>query len=273
MCLVMRGRETNGPQSMQPFVRSTSPVAERDQRIGMMGFEGFELGDASFAEAGPEAGAGQADVFQPPLPSITTAGDIGGATIQRKMASRPAATAGPATSNARRVVAVAEAQMPARIQSRSCGIGAPDLAETHDVPVSPLAPSPTSSTGVKHPDVRSLGDSQTGNASRQFGPSAVHTRSIRQARQVDSTRLEPSPSALAEHFKPPVERASEPSVDTNEGPRIVIGRINVEVVPPPAAPQSTAAPRPGPLTAASVSVIGPLGGGIRPNLRLSLRHR
>ena len=45
--LVMRGRETSETQSMQPFVRTTSPVAERDQRIGMVGFEGFELGEAS----------------------------------------------------------------------------------------------------------------------------------------------------------------------------------------------------------------------------------
>ena len=29
---------------MQPFVRSTSPIAEQDQRIGMRGMEGFEFG-------------------------------------------------------------------------------------------------------------------------------------------------------------------------------------------------------------------------------------
>jgi hypothetical protein len=37
------------------FVRTTSPVAEHDQRIGMMRFEGFEFGEASVAEGGSEA--------------------------------------------------------------------------------------------------------------------------------------------------------------------------------------------------------------------------
>src|SRR5262249_48685443 len=113
-------------------------------------------------------------------------------------------------------------------------IAVPDLADAYDVPVSSSAPPKdsleknvvadvewsASSTGGIHPAL-GLGDSQTGSASRRFDPGAVHTRSIRQTRQVDSTRLEPSPGALAEHFKPPLERTSEPSADTKEGPRVV----------------------------------------------------
>jgi hypothetical protein len=53
MRLVTRGAQG---RPMQPLVRSTSPVAERDQRIGMMGFEGLELGESSLAETGSETG-------------------------------------------------------------------------------------------------------------------------------------------------------------------------------------------------------------------------
>ena len=59
MRLAMRGRETSAMQSMQPSVRTSSPVAEYDQRIGIMGFEGFEFGEASVAERGLEAGVEQ----------------------------------------------------------------------------------------------------------------------------------------------------------------------------------------------------------------------
>jgi hypothetical protein len=292
-------------QSMQPSVRSTSPIAEHDQRTGMMGFEGFEPGDASFAGVGSEAGAEHGDILQPPAPpSAMTAGETRIATVQRKVASPPAAMAGSPASTARGEVAAADAQMQARIQpsepwavrsvapvpsvtrnvsdhskqlaSLSSEIGVPDRADAHDVSLSPSGlpvRSPASSIDGIHPEELSLGDSQTGSAPRRFGPGVVHTRSIRQTRQIDSTRLEPSPGALAEHFKPLLERAGEPGADADEGPRVVIGRINVEVVSPPARPPSTAAPRPGPLTAASVSVIGPLGGGVSSNLRLSLRHR
>jgi hypothetical protein len=299
MRLVTRGRETSA-QPVQPFVRSTSPVAERDQRIGMMGFEGFEFG-----EAGLETGAEQGDILQPPVPpSVRTAGETGIATTGPSV--------GTAASTARGEAAAAEGQMQShirpsepravrgvapvpsvaqnvinrakRLASPSSSVGAPDLADPDDVPLLPSAPpmvypakddgeGSVSSTGGIRQEALSPADSQIGSASRGFDPRVTHTRPIRQTREVDSTQLEPSPGAWAEHFKPPLERASEPSADAHQGPRVVIGRINVEVVPPPAAPPSTAAPRPGSLTAASVSVIGPLGGGIRPSLRLSLRHR
>lgn len=277
MRLAMRGHETSEAQSMQPFVRTTSPVAERDQRIGMMGFEGFEPGETSFAAGGSEAGAEQGDIVQPPVPpSAMIAGETGIATIQRKMASPPAGMASPGIPTATGEAAAAEAQMQARMQPWSRGADTPALIDALDASLSPLDPpivSPASPTGGTHPEALSPGAPPAASASRRFGPGAVHTRSIRQSRQVDSTHLEPSPGALAEPFKPLLERASEHSADANEGPRIVIGRINVEVVPPPAALPSATTPRPGPLTAASASVIGPLSGGMRPNLHLSLRHR
>jgi hypothetical protein len=163
------------------------------------------------------------------------------------------------------------------VASSISGAGAPDMADAHDVSLPPSGPPMTSPeknvVADDRPEALSPGDSQIGNASRQFGPSVVHTRSIRQGRQVDSPRLEPPPQVFAEHFEPPPMDASVSTNEVGEGLRVVIGRINVEVVPPPTAQPSTAAPRSGPLTAASASIIGPLSGSIRPNLRLSLRHR
>ena len=158
MRLVTRGRETSA-QPVQPFVRSTSPVAERDQRIGMMGFEGFEFG-----EAGLETGAEQGDILQPPVPpSVRTAGETGIATIQRKMAGPPAGTA---ASTARGEAAAAEVQMQSHIQpsepravrgvapvpsvarnvtnrakrlaSPSSSVGAPDLADADRCPIATI---------------------------------------------------------------------------------------------------------------------------------------
>jgi hypothetical protein len=67
------------------------------------------------------------------------------------------------------------------------------------------------------------------------------------------------------------EWTAEPDVPA--GPRLTIGSINVEVVP--AAPEPAPAPpaRQGPITAASVSVIGPLSPRVRANRHSSLRYR
>lgn len=333
MRLVLGGRSAGATPSMQPFVRSTSPIAEYDQRLGTMDFEGFDLGDASPVGADAEAGLGQDEVLQPPTPpSIPAAADVGVTTVQRKIASPPAGPLSPSAPTAWGEAAAEDAHMPGHLQPSvprairsvapvpsvtrhvtmhterftmsSSDVGVPDLAEAHDVllppagaprtdqyippPQAPEAPgapavSPeqsvvadvawsVSSTGGMHPDMPSPGDAQTGSTSRQFGPGAVRTRSVRQTRQVDSLRPTPPRRTLAEPTGAAPEEATTPAARVDEGPRVIIGRINVEVVPPPAAPQGTTPP-PGPLTAASVSVIGPLSGGIRPNLRLSLRHR
>jgi hypothetical protein len=294
MRLAMRGRETSEVQCIQPFVRTTSPVAQHDQRIGMMRFAGFEFGEASVAEGGSEAAELEQDgVLQPPtLPGTTATSDIGAATVQRKMASPSATPVGPTTPAAPSSIDVdmprkGELQ-PARQKAHRDAVPPSSRSvmgeRPRQAPRSPLIYPEKNvvagegwsifSTDATREHEPIPGGSQTRSPARQFGRKAtVRTRSLQEARQVDSTRLEPSPRTLAEHFEPPIESTSTPTADAGEGPRIFIGRINVEVVSPPAAPQSTAAPRPGPLTAASVSVIGPLGGGIRPNLRLSLRHR
>lgn len=282
MRLVTRGRVAAEGQSMQPLVRSTSPVAERDQRIGMMGFEGFDLGESSLAETGSETGFEQDDALQPPLPGeFPAARETGQATVQRRTASPVDALAGlagptPPRSNGvgtrvqgdaqptgvRKATRHIERLVPSLSSADATGQAG---AHRHDWPVT--------SPGGMGAEAPSPASSQIHRGSRHFDRgSAVQTRSIRHA-QADSTRLEPSARALDEHSEPAPMDSSRYTAGAGEGPRVVIGRINVEVVPPPAVQPSTAAPRPGPLTAASVSVIGPLGGGIRPNLRLSLRHR
>lgn len=293
MRLVMRGRETSEAQPIQPFVRTTSPVAEHDQRIGMMRLEGFEFGEASVAEGGSEAAElEQAGVRQPPtLPGTTATSDIGAATVQRKMAGPSATPVGPTTPAAPRSIGVDARRkgelQPARQRAHRDAVPPSSRSvigeRPRQAPRSPLIYPEENvvageewsfSTDATREHEPTPGSSQIRSPARQSGRKAtVRTRSLQEARQVDTTRLEPSPRTLAEHFEPPLESTSMPTADAGKGPRIVIDRINVEVVSPPAAPQSTAAPRPGPLTAASVSVIGPLGGGIRPNLRLSLRHR
>lgn len=283
MRLVTRGRVAAGGQSMQPFVRSTSPVAERDQRIGMMGFEGFDLGESSLAETGSETGSEQDDALQPPLPGeFPATRETGEATVQRKTASPVGALAGlagpiPPRSNGvgtrvqgdaqptgvRKATRHIERLVPSLSSADATGQAG---AHRDDWPVTSPADTGTEAPSPASPQIH--------RGSRHFGRgSAVQTRSIRHARQADSTRLEPSARALDEHSEPAPMDSRRYTAGAGEGPRLVIGRINVEVIPPPAAPSSTAAPRPGPLTAASASVIGPLGGDIRPNLRLSLRHR
>jgi len=75
MRVIMRTRAATAGQCMQPFVRSTSPVAEWDQRIGMMGVEGVEFDESLLSEAASETGFEQDGARQAPrLSSITAAG-------------------------------------------------------------------------------------------------------------------------------------------------------------------------------------------------------
>ncbi len=283
MRLVTRGRAAAEGQSVQPLVRSTSPIAERDQRVGMMGFEGVDLGESSLAETGSETGSEQDGALQPPLPGeFPAAHETGEATVQRKTASPVDALAGLAGRTPPRSNGVGT-----RVQGDAQPTGVRKATRHIERLVPSLSSADATGQAGAHRDdwpVTSPGDtgteapgpasSQMHRGSRHFDRgSAVQTRSFRHARQADSTRLEPSARALDEHSEPAPMDSGRHTAGAGEGPRVVIGRINVEVVPPPAVQPSTAAPRPGPVTAASVSVIGPLGGGIRPNLRLSLRHR
>jgi hypothetical protein len=241
---------------MQPFVRSTSPVAERDQRIGMTGFEEFEFGESPFATADSEAELEKSGALQTPmLPTITAASDVGKTTVQRKMASPSATPVGPTTPAAPSLIGVDARRkgdlQPARQRAHQDAVP-PSSRSVMDerprqAPRSPLIYPEKNVVAGEEWSISSIdatrehepipGSSQTRSASRGVGYGVVRTRSLQQARQADSNFLEPLPYALAEHIEQTPMGSSMPTADAGEGPRIVIGRINVEVVSPPAAPQ------------------------------------
>ena len=324
--LATRSREGEDLHPLRPSVRSTSPIVEHDQRVGMTDADDLErVGAALDGEehGGPRGAAGE--LTRRSRPDITPSAGKGGESIQRKMTA-PGQSEGSAPSMGPSVSpslpqglmgSIIPAMTPeAAMEESSAPVGAAEHPSRGGPPEAPrsvtLAPpgagSPDESlapTGLHHalsrePSSSSLEMAGTGSEASiashtsprgptgeesletdlrtalheqdQTGPIAVRTRSMHRPAEGDLPRLEPSARAMAHRMGFSLSDATPASPPREESPRIVIGRINVEVVPPPVQ-QSSAAPRPGPLTAASVSVIGPLGGSVRPNVRLSLRYR
>jgi hypothetical protein len=273
---IMRTRAADAGQLIQPFVRSTSPVAEQDQRIGLMGMEGFEFGEASFSEAASEAGLEQYDALQAPgLSSITAASLPEGVTVQRKMASLADPITPGSTTGGALIPSIVRQKVTdhATPSSPSTSITEQTSAPQDAVPLLDPPMTGESPVALGTPSFSQPGSAQIREALRHSALADVRSRPAQRVRQVDTTRLEPSARTFAAQVESRPTDASMPTAGANESPRVVIGRINVEVIQPPAAPPSTATPRPGPMTAASASVIGPLSGGVRANLHLSLRHR
>jgi hypothetical protein len=310
-------RTDAGADTILPIVRSTSPIAEEDQRIGVLGFGGLTFGNATPVETSmDELVVPTGDVRPPSPPAIPSAPEASASTVQRKMAGpmRPL----PASTNIGRAAAAR-----VRTDSGRTPGGFPVQAAKQQAlrPESP-APAPRASptailAGRVEPPTAMPADlvkprtSAPVNPVSDPEPAAVSlsrpseitpqlTISARR-RQADEVASAPAPDApvavprslprrLAEAGPPPLEPSRRPldalrhrdsafreMVSTGEererGPSVVIGRINVEVVPTPTEPRPAAASAPRPLTAESVSVIGPLGGNDRPGLRLGLRHR
>lgn len=130
---------------------------------------------------------------------------------------------------------------------------------------------PISAAESARTDKRRSDSLRTQAAIRHAGEVIEHTRSARRESRIDSAGLELKLPVFVDRFEPSPGGSTGFSAAADESARIVIGRINVEVVPP-VAQQVATAPQPRPMTAASVSVIGQLG-GVRPNMRLSLRYR
>ncbi|MCM1983260.1 hypothetical protein [Lyngbya confervoides] len=330
------------PRSVQPFVRSASPIAEQDQRLGMAGYEAADL--ISLAEptapleVPPEA-VHPSSPNTPERPPVTAS--TGDGMVQRKLASPSAEglSASPAILGA----AMAEGRSEAIAPAHPSAAPAPDVVSQNFLSVptpvarpfpemgqppsgappwerpeqlpSPLLPSPLPGQAFPvQPDSVSDRDRQVLPPPEVPQPSmSAFLPEVPQPIE----RLQPEPPSGLVNSAPlsaePIVRESvtvlphpvrQPDADalpvlepnlgiklesaTREGrssqsdlplggppvpaaPQVVIGRVNVEVVTPPASP--SAAAKPGPQTAESVSVIGPLSGRLPTNLRLSLRGR
>jgi hypothetical protein len=103
-------------------------------------------------------------------------------------------------------------------------------------------------------------------------PAAHAWESVEEA---ETPFLEPAPpqTAAASARTSARDQDDAPEAVEDREPRIVIGRINVEVIPATPEPAKTEPARPKPLTAAAASVIGPLSNGVRSGRLLSLRYR
>ena len=300
--LVTRARESDARQLLRPSVRSSSPIAAHDQRIGMTVAESFESVGAPPDPTRSEGATGSLGEFETATrPGVEPGSGTGETTIQRKITASAFGQAGSAPHTATAGPAAAGDTLPSpgsteaktplpelAVKSGADVRGATDENEFNE----PLAPWDTTriEPSSNFPKMSAGGDEPPGSAAesartddrrsdslaihdtiREASQVNVHTRSTRQKSEIDSPRLEPKMPVFIDGVEPSPGDSAASSAAVDYGPRVVIGRINVEVVPP-AVQQGTSAPRSGPLTAASVSVIGPLG-GIRPNMRLSLRYR
>ena len=363
--LAMRAQVTREPQMLRPFVRSTSPVVDRDQRIGVAGFENIEFGVAPYAESNLEVGVEQGEIVQASMPPrVTMANNPAETVVQRKIAGSTPDSGLPAPGSASVTIAAPspERSDPPAVERITAQSKDPKLLVAERLVPSDTEPNPTGQTNLHQgstessnpPIVAEPGDTlrpspldqplypleqqsslpqvpavsgapefvvetrrvadtvppvlvpaiapDIHDAGLKATPSAVPTadfpatppdpspfpssdpvqpgelnevrpRAVRQAQQVDAPSLEPSTRLLVDRVEPLFEAAPVSGLDEVVSPRVVIGRINVEVVAPPAVEVPATPSRPGPVTAESVSVIGPLGGRVRSNVRFSLRQR
>jgi hypothetical protein len=299
--LVTRARESDARQLLRPSVRSSSPIAAHDQRIGMTVAESFKSVGAPPDSIRSESATGSLGEFETAgRPGVEPGSGTGETTIQRNVTASAVgqagtaphtAAVGPAAGETLPSPGSTEAKTPLpelAVRSGADVRGAADENEFNE-PLAPwditrIEPSsnfpkmraggdepPGSAAGSTRPDTWSSGSLAIHDTIREASQVNVHTRSVRPESEIDSPRLEPKMPVFIDGVEPSAGDSAASPAAVDHGPRVVIGRIDVEVVPP-AVQQGTSAPRSGPLTAASVSVIGPLG-GIRPNMRLSLRYR
>lgn len=267
-----------------PVVRSRSPIAEEDQRVGMPGFgrpdlETAEPIAAPLQDFGPSAGGPALNAFPTPL---NTGGGIvqrkvAGMAVGREFAGRGLADAGEAgvTSRSRN----------ANVDNRTSDLSPGSKLRVGSMVIGDVQPPGLEGAELSRGAIREIAaDARAGTELRRVEPQlpfpARDARAEDQAGRRRSAEgltplLEPLPRAMiTQAAREPISSAlAEPAERREPEPRVVIGRINVEVVPPVAEAKTSAVSRPGPLTAESVSVIGPLTRGIRSGRRLSLKYR
>src|SRR5262249_20017991 len=298
-------RNLNVAGAVTPMARSMSPIAEEDQRVGMQGFEDFQFGAATVTGGGLEdtsrtagdlSGIAQRKINNPvgagkSAPQNSTnagprmIGDTGPRVIGDEGSTAPA-PADIRLSNLEiperhfyerapayderpdglidEVVGAPHSQATASGQSGGNRIAAGEITPPADPPAYGSASPRLTATSSYSFEGGAESDEIEASGSRLRRPSVASPQ-----------LLEPSPRTVTPHQQR--ESISPDDVtssgETEPSPQVVIGSINVEVVSPPVEPKTSATSRPGPLTAESVSVIGPLSRGVRSNLRLSLRHR
>ena len=350
MRLTTRGRPTGGADALQPFVRSRSPIADRDQRIGIAGLEGVGVNTLSsldeartepmppkraMSEPAPQAGitadrgGGEETLRRKPNSPVSmapglsvptavthsTPGEVRHSTPrrpsnsgignrldtpmrepvaspERKVAATPAPTSGPTPTGSGDF----RSRPPPSVKE---GAGSPVEEVRHSTPLRPsnsgigdridtpvrvtrasvvsperdvapnLEPFPTVSDDFRSQPPPPVKD---GARSPLENPVAVRRRSVRDTPEVDTApRLEPSPRIFPDPIETSVAAAGMARADAD--PREVIDQGNVDGVLPPVSTETKAPSRSGPLTAASVSVIGPLGGNLASRMAFGLRYR
>jgi hypothetical protein len=280
--MITRSLGDVGTAVVRPAVISRSPIAEQDQRIGMPGFEGFPSATSASIEATYKDSPVTDGYLRSQTPSpIISAENSRAAAIRRKtvdlagsgeLAAPEYATAprviverGPAGEVSTDIDLYAQSPLPSRL------VGEAAIGSQNYVTAAQQDEPANSGAGIIAPDA-----SEQATPSSQVNAQAAITgaRPPRSA-EAGPPLLEPSPRSLTS----PRQRESPSSDDGDsvgrfeQRPRVVIGHINVEVVHTPTESKTSTTSRRGPLTAASVSVIGPLKRGARSDMRLSLRHR
>ena len=285
--LARRAEMTPVATGLRPFVRSASPIAEQDQRLMTPGVEldAPELGASEPTDAPGLAPAGES---APMLTSPSTATP----TVQRKAAvpgvagvdTRPPVTPPGAEPSIARWTTELESQ-PQSISGKeptfhTLGDAAqpePAFLQPSDRLEPPLSPLRTSDKTLGVMVETALATQH--DEPVQPGPHVAITSSRESPNEpAPAESVSATPTDLTPHVREPdaepVLAVPQDADGTNAGqtPRVVIGRINVEVTPPPPTEQPSAAPTK-PATAAAASLIGPLGGSVPSSLRLRLRHR
>jgi hypothetical protein len=285
--LVTRGPGDRGAAGVTPLVRSRSPIAEQDQRVGIPGFEGIGFGASAPAGGGVEETLGEAQDHGPEIASpITGVRKTGDGRAQRKTAgpmgaSHPSSSrpAGPPVSrdggpSGRTPTRLDVSEQPPAPGMRLEGEGT--LRHDQAAGTRPRGPARAGTDEIA-PNGDAPGHPGASEQAAFADPGRTDGSAARRSgsAEVEPPLLEPRPLALtpSQQRESLSNDAAEPARAPEQGPRVVIGRINVEVIQPAAEPKASAGPHRGPLTAASVSVIGPLNRGTRTNLRLGLRHR
>ena len=281
--LATRGGVESTATGVRPLVRSRSPIAAQDQRIGMPGFGSPSLDQAISTEGRTlEDRATDAPTFDSPFSPPTTT-RVSSNTARERVDLVPSAkadhttpksVAGMTTPVVTRPAVEASLDVSAS-ERTSSALHWPDTpASVNESPALMYKTVVPRGAGIKEvPEAHLEGAEKS--SSTYLSQSLELDSSSDKSGEAKPTRLEPMPRAiLSPGLREPASSEDFQSSDRIEQePRVVIGRINVEVVPPPAETKTTAPPRPGPLTAESVSVIGPISRRVGSSLRLNLKHR